>query len=153
MKPGGIFTETLVVPLLSRSFGTRTSSLVKPPEGTSSGCNVTWAWAAAGRASAPATTTSVHVFLILSFSFVGCRSSPDWHLYVGRELVELRHEDSDLQAPVAARHKVGAADRVVARAGPARAEAQGPILRSGSEAVTRSARALPNWVPSLRLKR
>ena len=40
-KPAGNCTSTLTVDASSRSFGTRTSSRVKPPAGTSSGWSVT----------------------------------------------------------------------------------------------------------------
>ena len=70
MKPGGSWTSTFVVPASSRSFGTRTSSRVKPPAGAVSGWSVTWAWAAAGAASKAAATSAGSALRMVRVSFI-----------------------------------------------------------------------------------
>ena len=56
-----------MVPLSSRSFGTRTSIFENEPEAASPGCRVTWALAAAGRASVAAAAMAAMVVF-----FMGC---------------------------------------------------------------------------------
>src|SRR3954451_497191 len=57
MNPGGNFTWTLLVFAFGRSFGTRTSTRLKPPAGASVGWRVTCACAAGATSRADAATS------------------------------------------------------------------------------------------------
>ena len=82
MKPLGNWTSTFVVAALSRSFGTRTTIEVKPPDGSAFGCTVTCANAVPASASAAAVAAterddSLHRCLLhlIGVVVVRCHSS------------------------------------------------------------------------------
>src|SRR3954452_2096409 len=110
MKPGGNLTSTFLVRAPSRSFGTRTAMVVKPPEGSAFGCTVTCAEASAGSASAAAAAAARawrRFMSVLSDRNVDRR-------FV---LVEAAEADLEAERPGAGHGKADAVEREVAGAG------------------------------------